>query len=133
MPTRPWITPADVIAYTEFQSVKDRDTTKLTYDIIRAESDIIQYTGNDFADEETYPVIPDEILLADKILAEHYALRALDEGRATGYKSEKFDDYSYTRFDKEMAESLGIGSLLAPHIIPEGSSGTKVNMRLRKL
>lgn len=133
MAVRPWATPTEVKDYSEYSSVQNRPNAKVEIDIRRAEADIIEYTGSDFSDNEKYPTIPDDINLATIIVAEAYALRAKDQGRAQGLKSEKFDDYSYTRFDANIAESLGVSALLNPYIDTTGSTGNKVFMRMRKL
>ena len=44
MAERPWATPAEVKAYTEYPSVSSRDNNKLTVDITRAEQYVISFT-----------------------------------------------------------------------------------------
>ncbi|MGH0053348.1 MAG: DUF3199 family protein, partial [Sphaerochaetaceae bacterium] len=108
--TRPWVTPAQVKAYTEFDVVSNRTDAKLDVDIRRAENEIIKYLNRDFTeiDPDTeeryidpntglpYEDIPQDVLDATIILAESIALKSASSSRVEGLKSESFDDYSYT-------------------------------------
>lgn len=145
--TRPWVTPAQVKAYTDFQSVKDRSDPKLEVDIRRAENEIIKYLNRDFTeiDPDTgeryidpntgapYEDIPQDVIDATIILAESIALKATSSARVEGLKSESFDDYSYTRFTSdEWATSLGLNANLDPYIL-DAAGGSRVSFRMRKL
>ncbi|MBO5610574.1 MAG: DUF3199 family protein [Eubacterium sp.] len=128
MATRPWITPADVKAYSDLKDVTERSEAKLTVDIKRAEAYIIKYCGHDFSAEK-YDVIPDDIKTADIILSEYYAHK---QGSIGKMKSESFDDWSYTSSESEyLIQSLGIDVLLDPYV--ETKASGKINMRLRRL
>lgn len=130
MAERPWVFPKEVIAYTDYESVKVRSEEKLKVDIARAEKYVISYTNNSFLDKE-YKVIPDDVKTAIILIAEVYAYYA-SLGTKRHNKSESFDDYSYTREDAEASiTDLGIGALLDDYIIvkPKGA----VTMKLRKL
>ena len=132
MITRPWITPQDVKDYTDYQKVKGRSDEKLKVDITRAESRVISYTGNRF-DGIEYPVLPESVRTAAILVAEMYAFNAAEgaDGKG-GYKSETFDDYSYTMADTgEKLDNLDLRPLLDEYIVT-GSCGN-INMKLRKL
>lgn len=129
MATRPWITPANVKDYTDLKDVNLRSDAKLEIDIKRAEAYIAKYCGHDFSDSEKYEEIPDDVKTADIILTEYYAHK---QGAIGKYKSENYDDWSYTSSEADyLIKSLGIDVLLEPYV-ETGVSG-KVNMRLRKL
>jgi len=116
MAERPWITPAEVIAYTDFKQVRDRDESKLRMDISRAEQYVISYTGNDFADAD---VIPDPVRTALILLTEMYAYNACADAKSGGrrMKSEAFDDYSYTAEEVYFsAESLDLAGVIVSDV-----------------
>ena len=132
MAVRPWVIPEEVKSYTERQSVKDRSDLKLAVDISRAEQYVIRYTHNRFEDSD----IPESVKTAVILLAEAYAAYAADFGVKSGmYKSESFDDYSYTAADTvNIIENLNLGPLLDDYVIPErGKSKNAVTMKMRKL
>ena len=126
---RPWVFPDEVQDYTSFADVHDRDTDKLTTDIVRAEQMVIAYTHNNFSGDE-YTEIPNTVKTAVILLAERFAHSAYLMSRAN--KSETFDDYSYTANDSESTlADLGIASLLDDYVIDKTKNS--VFMRLRKL
>ncbi len=135
MATRPWITPADVKGYSEFPKVQARPDTKLAFDIVRAEQHIISKTNNSFADDVAYPTIPDNVKLAAILIAEFYANKAAEDPMKPEYKSETFDDYSYTRHDSNISEmkveDLDLEALLSEYIIDVPK--VPVMMKMRKL
>ena len=124
---RPWITPNDILAYTEYPLVKERAENKLESDITRAELFVSSYTNNKF---ESLDVIPVAVKTATLLIAESYAFNAC--ASINDKKSETFDDYSYT-IDKRLIDisELGIDSLLHEFIIPKSTSN--VSMKLRRL
>ena len=124
---RPWIEPLDVKNYTSNDKVKNRDDSKITYDIARAESYVIFKTNNRFEDCEP---IPDDVKIALIMLAEAYAKQAIKQVDGI-MKSETFDDYSYSLdTDTDLADTLGLGAMLEPYII---SKKGKIEMKLRRL
>lgn len=132
MAVRPWVTPEEVRDYTEREKVKNRNDAKLAMDIARAEQYVIQYTKNRFDDPEKYPEIPGEVKMAVILIAEVYGNSAA-EGKGE-YKSETFDDYSYTVADTAVKlENLDLASLLGGHIVEPGAGKSSVAMKLRKL
>ena len=135
MATRPWVTPQDVREWTERQNVKERGDDKLGVDIFRAEQYVINYTRNTFTDSERWPVIPEPVRIATLILAEQYAANAANLGTGAGsgaFKSERFDDYSYTLADTDFQiDNLKLGALL-DEFIENRSPGNTV-MKMRKL
>ena len=131
MANRPWITPADVIAYSDYTQVCSRAESKLQVDISRAEQYVISYTNNDFADADE---IPEAVKTAVILLAEAYAYNACADARSGGrrMKSESFDDYSYSSDDAYIdIDSLDVKILLDPYVKVDAKSG--VTMRMRKL
>ena len=130
MAARPWVTPDEVRAYTDRQNVKGRTDEKLAFDIARAELYVIKYTRNKF---EKYDEIPEPVKIAVILIAEAYAVYAVNFGDGFGtYKSESFDDYSYTAADTEyILSNLDLSSLLEEFILPETKN--TVTMRMRKL
>ena len=136
MATRPWVTPDEVIAYTDIASVQSRASAKLAVDIFRAEQRVIALTNNTFDQtdddgEEKYPEIPTAVKTAVILLAEAYAKRVADASVAKALKSETFDDYSYTTEATVIDESdLGLDDLLRDYI--EENTGS-VLFRMRAL
>lgn len=132
MATRPWVTPAELKDYTEYENVKARSDTKLLTDIVRAENYIIHRTNNDFTDTEKYPNIPADIKIATLLVAEFYATTAPQDPQKK-YQSETFKDYSYTitSGSDKSADDLDISALIAAYI-KSASTGT-LNMKMRKL
>lgn len=147
--TRPWVTPAEVKAYTDFAKVSSRADEKLQVDIRRSENAIIEYLNRDFTeidpdtgeryiDPDTglpYEDIPQDVLDATIILAESIALNAVSSSRAEGLESEDFDDYSYKRFSMEdfkWVSNLNLGPNLNRYILDAGS-GKRTVLRLRRL
>lgn len=126
---RPWITAEEVIAYSDLSNVTSRSPVKLGIDIRRAESYIIKYCNNDFSDEEYKDSIPEDVKVADILLAEYFAHNKAMIGSK---KSETFDDYSYTVDDSTIdVTSLGLDTLLGPYVKTKPAGN--VNMRMRRL
>lgn len=127
---RPWATPAEVKAYTEYPSVKKRANAKLTTDISRAEQYVISFTNNHF-DSDKFTEIPQAVKTAVILIAEAYAYNACIASKEM--KSETFDDYSYTTADTNPIDipRLDISSLLEEYSVKEARNG--VTMRMRKL
>lgn len=92
MANRPWVLPEDVKEYSEDKDVQERSSTRIEFDIARAEAQIIKYCNNDFSSEDA---IPDDIKKAVILLAEKYAVTAVKVKKG-GIVSESFDDYSYS-------------------------------------
>ena len=132
MATRPWVTPQEVREYTEHAEVQNRTDERLAVDIMRAEQYVITYTRNDFSDPEKFPTIPDQVRLAVILIAEMYAFNAAT-GKGGAFKSESFDDYSYTLRDTDTKlDNLLLGPLLDEFILGP-TAGADVFMRMRKL
>ena len=132
MAVRPWVTPQEVRDYSERQQVKDRNDAKLAVDISRAEWYVIKYTGNMFDDHSIYPVLPEPVRIAVLLLAEQFSADAVNTVKDVGsYKSETYDDYSYTMADTAYKiGNLDLGPLLDEFVI--NKSG-KINISMRKL
>jgi hypothetical protein len=131
MATRPWVTPEEVIEYTDFEKVKTRSTAKLQADIVRAENYIIHRTNNTFQDNEKYPEIPSDIKLATMLIAEFYANTATQDPQKR-YQSETYKDYSYTISGGDMSvDDIDISALISPYILKQAVGN--LDMKLRKL
>ena len=132
MAKRPWVTPAEVKAYSEYKQVQERTDERLAVDIARAEAWVIAYTNTDFAGADE---IPEPVRLAVILLAEAYAYNAAADVKTGGkrMKSETFDDYSYTAGDEIeiTADGLGLAALLDPYVVVAPRNG--VTLRMRKL
>lgn len=127
---RPWVTPAEVKAYTEYPAVQNRADARLQVDISRAEQYVISYTNNKF-DSDDLTDIPQPIKTAVILIAEAYAYNATLS--ATEMKSESFDDYSYTLADAKPIDipALDIAALLDDYAISAARNG--ITMRMRAL
>ena len=126
---RPWVTPDNVKEYSDLEDVLNRSEKKLKYDIQRAEAYIISFTNNSFSDDDYPGGVPEDVKLADVILAEYFAHNKQNIGKKT---SETFDDYAYTSSSSEIdVKTLGIETLLESHLRSKASE--KLTMRLRKL
>ena len=131
MATRPWVTPQEIRDYTDHSKVQTRSEEKLKVDIARAELRVINYTHTNFADEKKYPAIPEPVRLAVILLAEMYA-SASTEIEKSNYRSESFDEYSYTAADSATKqESIDLGTLLDEYV--EEIECNNVNMKLRMI
>lgn len=126
---RPWVTPKEVKEYSDLPAVQNRQDEKLQKDIKRAESYIIHYCHHDFSAEKYAGNIPEDVKMADVLLAEYYAYSKKNIGNKT---SETFDDYSYTTSDNQIElATLGLEALLDDYV--EEKADEQFIMRLRKL
>lgn len=126
----PVITVQELKSYTSFDAVKARSDAQLQDDIIQAEADIFSYVGHEFPPVQ-YPTVPMRVKLAAKKLAEYYALSALDESAAKGYKSEKIGDYSVVYGDGNgLRTKPEVESLLDPFVKVVVTETPKVRMRI---
>lgn len=112
----PLITPEQVSAYTEFETVKNRDPEKLASDILQSEIEVFSKAGHRF-DTPAYVPLAAEVQLALIKLAEYYALVNSDESIAKGYTSERLSDYSYTLSDGRTVIKPAIDLLIAEYVI----------------
>ena len=131
MATRPWVTPEEVRAYSEIKSVQERSDERLAVDISRAEQYVITYTHNKFTDELPAPVKTAVILLAEAYASYAHQMKTTSGG---AFKSETFDDYSYSVGDatlSEMISALDLPSLLDEYVITGATAS--VTMRMRRL
>lgn len=131
MAVRPWVSPQDVKEYTELKEVQNRSDEKLKIDITRAEQRVINITNNRFDDETKYPEIPEQVKIATILIAEAYAKNAGEKAQKN-YKSETFDDYSYTVESSTIdLDTMGLDELLSEFVVETGIG--KVVMKLRSL
>lgn len=131
MAARPWVTPDEVISYTEQEDVKKRSAKQLAFDISRAELKVIAKTNNQFGDEGYPDGVPEPVKMAVILLAEAYAKNAIEAAKKQ-IKSETFDDYSYTLASGMIdIDDLDLDDLLADYVLTTGRG--KTVMRMRKL
>ena len=97
MAVRPWATPEEVREYSDIKAVQERTDERIAVDISRAEQYVISYTNNDFSG---YERIPQNVKTAVILLAEAYGYNTVVSSKE--FKSETFDDYSYTAESKEI-------------------------------
>lgn len=133
MAQRPWVTSNEIRDWSERQSVKNRNDEKLAIDISRAEAYVINYTRNQFYDEKRYPNLPEPVRIAVLMLAEQYAANSAEFSTGVGtFRSESFDDYSYTLADTAFKiDNLDLGPLLDEFIDSTGKGN--MTMKMRKL
>lgn len=128
---RPWVSPKEVRDYSDSKKVKAREDNKLAFDIARAEKYVIHHTHNHFDTAEYEETLPSDVIMAVILLAEAYAKQSIlhKEGNMN---SETFDDYSYTmEADSDIAEHLGLETMLSDYILETGNG--KAFLRMRKL
>ena len=132
---RPWVTPEELRKYSENQRVQQREDARLAIDIARAELDVIRHVRHRFQDADRFPEIPEQVIIAVKLLAEMYAIAAPDSvGTSGNFRSESFDDYSYSLADTASKKvDLDLSSLLDEFIDGGITPQSPVNMKLRKL
>ena len=128
MAHRPWVTPDEVKAYSEYPSVISRASAKLCVDISRAEQHVIAFTNNTF---DELDVVPPPVKTAVILVAEAFAYNACLASREM--QSETFDNYSYTAAN---ATPIDV-SLLDLSTLLDGFCKVKVKgdttLRMRKL
>ncbi|HDR7258769.1 DUF3199 family protein [Bacillus paranthracis] len=127
----PLITAQELIDYTVMPEVKKRPVSLLEQDILEAETEINNIPNIDnFADKTKYPVIPEEVKLACKKLAQYYAYTNADTNAMKGIKSESVGsgDYSYTK-DSSSIIKPSVLSLLKKFINDTGKNKVTFKMR----
>ncbi|MCD8146902.1 MAG: hypothetical protein LUD84_06455 [Clostridiales bacterium] len=118
---RPFITPDDLIAYTSYTVVFERDTTKLAADIARAEIFAMYYCNRDFSDVEEDTDEAESLTLAVTLLAEMCTYNAAVKvsaansgsgGRAVKSESEKNYSYQFADIEESLLTLEDIGVLI---------------------
>lgn len=125
------ISAEDVVNYTVFQKVKQREPL-LKHDIIQAEAEVFQFCGHKFSDAK-YTPLPEQVKLALIKLSEYYALINSDEARVMGKKSESIGKYSYTLADGTEVQKPILSALLADYVETPTVQGRKTRMRMFSL
>jgi hypothetical protein len=127
------ITAEDLVNYTVFDEVKEREGELLKQDILEAEVEVKGIAGHDFTDE-AYQPLPAEVKLALLKMAQYFALVNADESLTKGIKSEKIGDYSYTVADTGGTAKPDISALLKAFIKQNEPADTgTVRLRMRAL
>lgn len=127
----PLITAQELIDYTVLPEVKKRPVPLLEQDILEAETEIYNIPNiADFTDETKFPVIPEEVKLACKKLAQYYAYTNTDTNTMKGIKSESVGggDYSYTKDSSSIIKPTVL-SLLKKFITDPGKKKVIFKMR----
>lgn len=124
------ITPDEIKAYTSFAAVKKRSEEQLKSDILEATVEAKGIVGHDFSAPE-YTPLPDEVRLALIKLAQFYALINADESMTKGYKSERFENYSYTLPDGNSIRKPDLSSLLNDFIKKDEPVETNSRWKMR--
>ena len=129
MAARPWITPEQVREYTTYESVKAREDAQLRLDIVWAEAYVCKYCHQRF---ENYETMPEDVILALLMVAEHHAAQAAAGAEGHGlYKSETLDDYSYTIQDTQSAiDNMLLGPLLDDYIVSGVRRGVDMDIHI---
>lgn len=126
-----FITAQELIDYTILPEVKKRPVPLLEQDILEAETEINNIPNIDnFADKTKFPVIPEEVKLACKKLAQYYAYTNADTTAMKGIKSESVGggDYSYTK-DSSSITKPDVLNLLKGFIPNSGKNKVTFKMR----
>lgn len=124
----PYVTPEEVIDYTEDEDLKKRPLSKIKFDIVRAESKVFSLCNQDFSSMDE---LPSPVKLSIILYAEYYALGAIKLKNINKYKSESYDDYSYQLSEDEIPEP-DIYNLIEPYIITHNEK-KRIGFSLRKL
>ncbi|MED1406511.1 DUF3199 family protein [Bacillus mycoides] len=125
----PLITPAQLIEYTTFDEVKERNPKLLQMDIVEAQNDIFTLTFVDFEDKEKYQAVPEVVEISCLKLAQYHALVNSDEAAHEHIQSERMGNYSYQSGGYVKPD---VRSLLSKWISEKKQKGT-VKMRLRSI
>lgn len=118
----PLITPQQVIDYTESPKVKNREASKITVDIARATSKVLKLLNRSKDDPLFATSVPDEIQTALILWTEYYSLKEVEK-QSSGFQSETFDDYSYTKAPNASIEEPEVLDLIESYIV-----GDSVNL-----
>lgn len=110
-----FIVAADLIKYTDSEKVKKRNPEKLDMDIRRAEKTVLHLLNRKPDDSIFLNGAPEDIKSAIILYAEYYALWEIRK-HSSGYKSESFDDYSYTLTDDFKLEEPDVKELIREYI-----------------
>lgn len=134
----PKILPEEVIDYTVFEKVKNRNPFLLAMDIIEAEQEIKSIVGHTFdgVDEvgaPLYPTLPPEVEIAYLKMAQFFALINSDESITKGYQSEKIGDYSYTLASGQTVRKPDVYDLLADYVKPAEIKTGNTRLRMRSI
>lgn len=134
----PKIKPQEVIDYSVFDKVKNRDPLLLTKDIIEAEQEIKSITGHAFdgmdeTGQPLYPALPPEVEIAYLKMAQFFALINSDESITKGYQSERIGDYSYTLSSGQTIRKPDVYDLLAAYVKPAEMKTGNTRLRMRSI
>lgn len=124
------IIPTDLIKYSTFSTVQERDPELLKMDILEAETYIGKYLVKDI---EEYVPLPPKLKLALLKVAQFFALINSDESMVKGFKSEKIGDYSYTLADGSSLSMPDVTDLIADFIGDEKPVDSGFFLRMRSI
>jgi hypothetical protein len=134
----PKITSEDVLAYSVFDKVKNRDPLLLEKDIIEAEQEIKSIVGHTFdglddAGNPLYPTLPQEVEIAYLKMTQFFALINSDESITKGYQSERIGDYSYTLSNGQKIRKPDVYDLLSDYIQTKEIKTGNTRLRMRSI
>ncbi|MFD0825850.1 protein YqbG [Neobacillus sp. M.A.Huq-85] len=134
----PKITPEDVMDYTVFDKVKNRDRFLLEKDIIEAEQEIKSIVGHTFDGLDTdgnplYPILPPEVEIAYLKMTQFFALINSDESITKGIFSERIGDYSYTLANGQSVRKPDVYDLLSSYVKVADMKTGNTRMRMRSI
>ncbi|EAD4096346.1 DUF3199 family protein [Listeria monocytogenes] len=129
-----YITPEELITYSDFDSVKERNEEKLVMDILEAEMDLQAALGKSLADIRSKNTkesgFPGTLKLALLRLAQFRALYNTSESMQKGYSSEKIADYSYSLANGESINYPDISNLIADYKVEKSTDKRKFQFRM---
>ncbi|EMG9622412.1 DUF3199 family protein [Listeria monocytogenes] len=129
-----YITPEELITYSDFDSVKERNEEKLVMDILEAEMDLQAAVGKSLADIRSKNTkessFPETLKLALLRLAQFRALYNTSESMQKGYSSEKIADYSYSLANGESINYPDISNLIADYKVEKSTDKRKFQFRM---
>ncbi|EAC7181131.1 DUF3199 family protein [Listeria monocytogenes] len=129
-----YITPEELITYSDFDSVKERNEEKLVMDILEAEMDLQAALGKSLADIRSKNTkesgFPETLKLALLRLAQFRALYNTSESMQKGYSSEKIADYSYSLANGESINYPDISNLIADYKVEKSTDKRKFQFRM---
>ncbi|EDP7604052.1 protein YqbG [Listeria seeligeri] len=130
----PYITPEELIIYSDFNSVKNRNPEKLKMDILEAEMDLQAALSKSLADIKNSNAeesgFPETLKLALLRLSQFRALYNTSEAMQKGYSSEKISDYSYSLANGESINYPDISNLIADYLDKKSTDKRKFRFRM---
>ncbi|ECJ9718291.1 DUF3199 family protein [Listeria monocytogenes] len=129
-----YITPEELITYSDFEAVRERKPEKLKMDILEAEMDLQAALGKSLVDIKSRRVeetgFPETLKLALLRLAQFRALYNTSESMQKGYSAEKIADYSYSLANGESINYPDVSNLIADYLDQKSTDKRKFRFRM---